>query len=776
MWTCHSKCGRGGSVYDFEMEVSGKDFAGSLTAVRYIIGRQPASTLSKRHIVAEYPYVDETGKLLFQAVRFDPKDFSQRRPDGVGGWTWNLSGIRRVLFRLDKLLAADVVLVLEGERDVLAAEKLGFTATCNPMGAGKWSDEYSPALAGKDIVIFPDNDDPGRAHAQATAASVQKVARSVKIVTVPMGKDISDWIVAGATKEIIEAAIADSAIYNPSVQSAESPSVGECFTEAQGRISPWPQPGPAGELPRICVNGRQLRDISDEALTALQAANDPPMLFARSGMMVAVIADEKQHQVIAAVGADALRGRLARTADYYRATKAKNGERGEYDCPPPMEVVKDILALPPAHWGFQSLDGVVEAPVLRPDGSILDNAGYDPETRLYYAPDPDLQVTEIAEHPSCDHIKAAVDLINLAIGDFPFVDHASQANAIAAMLTPIVKPAINSPTPMALLDAPQAGTGKSLIGDLISIIATGRPGEMFSAPCDEDEWRKQITMALMSGTAVVIIDNVKRPLVSPELCKALTETTHADRAFRTHDKIALSVKATFICTGNNIRLGGDMVRRCYHVRLDAKCSKPFLRTGPAPGRDFKIQDLKAWAIEHHGELLAALLTLARAWYVAGQKKPKLKPMGSYEAWSTTVGGILEFAGLTGFMENAAELYDTADSESVQWEEFLQVLHEIFYGHAFTVAEIAEILNEKSWNEDRRASEPSKRAAALRRTLPDFLAEVMDRDGFFQRRAGKCFAERVGRRFGESEMHLVRGGTSHKVQQWQIGGLDSLKGG
>src|SRR4029450_8876687 len=161
------------------------------------------------------------------------------------------------------------------------------------------------------------------------------------------------------------------------------------------------------------------------------------------------------------------------------------------------------------------------------------------------------------------------------------------------------------------------------------IIVTGQPGGMFSAPRDEDEWRKQITMALMNGRSIVIIDNITRPLYSPELCKALTEGLRIDRVFRTHEEIALPVKAAFLGTGNNIKISGDMPRRCYWVRMDATCSAPFLRTG------FKIENLKAWAIEHRGELLAALLTLSRAWYAAGCKKPSVKPLGSFDDDETT---------------------------------------------------------------------------------------------------------------------------------------------
>jgi hypothetical protein len=292
-----------------------------------------------------------------------------------------------------------------------------------------------------------------------------------------------------------------------------------------------------GRLPRICCNGRQLREMSGEALAALQQANVPPSLFARSGSMVAVVRNEKQQQIITNISEAALRGRLARSADYFRSTHAGN----EYDCVPPIEVVRDILSLEPLLWRFFPLEGVIEAPILRPDGTVLDCPGYDPTSLLYYAPDPALTVPPIPERPSEEDIMNSRELLDQAIGEFPFVDEASKANAIALMLTAILKPAMNAPSPMALLDAPQAGTGKSLLADQVAIIATGRPGEMLSAPRDEDEWRKQITTALMGGTSVVIIDNLSRPLDNPDLCKLLTETTHSDRAMLTHEKLVLPV-------------------------------------------------------------------------------------------------------------------------------------------------------------------------------------------------------------------------------------------
>jgi KaiC/GvpD/RAD55 family RecA-like ATPase len=149
-----------------------------------------------KRIEAEYGYLDESGRLLFEVVRYNPKDFRQRRPDGKGGWIWNLEGVRRVLYNLPEVARAKSVLIVEGEKDVLMGSKLGLTATCNPGGAGKWRDDYSRLLKGKQVAIIADADAPGVAHARTAAQSLIGVAESVKLIEALPGvgvKDLSDF-------------------------------------------------------------------------------------------------------------------------------------------------------------------------------------------------------------------------------------------------------------------------------------------------------------------------------------------------------------------------------------------------------------------------------------------------------------------------------------------------------------------------------------------------------------------------------------------------------
>lgn len=162
-------------------------------------------TAHAERVVAAYDYTDEESALLFQVVRFETedgsKDFRQRRPDGNGGWTWGLGDARRVLYRLPKVVAAasngDRIVVVEGEKDVETLEERGYTATCNPMGSGKWIPEYAEPLREARVVIVADRDEPGHRHAAQVAASLKGIAASVHIFECPDHKDISDHLGAG---------------------------------------------------------------------------------------------------------------------------------------------------------------------------------------------------------------------------------------------------------------------------------------------------------------------------------------------------------------------------------------------------------------------------------------------------------------------------------------------------------------------------------------------------------------------------------------------------
>jgi hypothetical protein len=518
-------------------------------------------------------------------------------------------------------------------------------------------------------------------------------------------------------------------------------------------------PPEASSLPLVIVNNRPMRDVVAESLAALRASNDPPMLYVRSGDMVFVEMDERQRPSIENVSKAHLRGRLDRAANY-----VKRGSESDISVPPPLEVVEDILALPSAQWGVPPLEFVVEVPTLRPDGTVLSSPGYDPISRMLYAPAPGFAMDPIPDYVDAEQLAKAIALIDEAIGDFPYADrepgsevvyaerqNPNRANLFGLLLTPIVRPAISGVVPLALIDAPQAGTGKSLLVDLFSIMTTGRAAAMMPFPRNEEEMQKSIGATLLAGGALVCFDNVEGILSSPTLALVLTARDYQTRILGLSENMIAPNRATWLATGNNIRPSGDMPRRCFHIRLDAKKSRPY------QGREFKHANLLEWATEVRPLLLRSLLIIARAWYQLKVKPPIASAWGSFEAWHRTVGGILRSAGIEGFLANLQQFLEEADDNALQWEAFLSDIATFTNGAWFKTALIVQ---------DVRSGTP---VAPSRLTLPDSLGDVDRRkEGSLERALGKSFAKRLGTRFGDDEVHLERKVDKHtKQSDWRV---------
>ncbi len=204
-------CGKSGSIFDFYMTQHGEDFRGAIEALSReagidIQGHEPTKNKGNifRKIVKTYDYTDEGGRLLYQTVRYEPKGFRQRRPNGKGGWIWNLDGVQLVPYQLPEVLKSKSIIIVEGEKDADNLAALGLVATTCPMGASKWKPEYNEYLRGKHVVLLPDNDDPGHNHVQLAGENLKGVAESVKVVELPglpPKGDVSDWISQGGAKE-----------------------------------------------------------------------------------------------------------------------------------------------------------------------------------------------------------------------------------------------------------------------------------------------------------------------------------------------------------------------------------------------------------------------------------------------------------------------------------------------------------------------------------------------------------------------------------------------
>jgi hypothetical protein len=298
------------------------------------------------------------------------------------------------------------------------------------------------------------------------------------------------------------------------------------------------------------------------------------------------------------------------------------------------------------------------------------------------------------------------------------------------------------------------------LAQLVSIGATGRELPLSPEVRDEEEWRKQITSLLIADRLVIVIDNVERTLCSGHLAAVLTTSEWADRLLGKSEVLHLHSRAIWIATGNNIRLGGDISRRAYWIRLNANLAKPWMRDS----REFK-RELPSWAVAHRSEIVAALLTMARAWIKGGRPAWSGCPLGSYEAWSRTVGGILEYCNLKNFLSNLEALYEQVDDEPAQWAVFFGAVFEVFgENNYFSTKALLEHVSGESghlFGSDNNNS--------IKSALPESLGEPNDKG--FSRRLGLAMRKRKDQIFetGEGFIQLREGlpDSHRKKPQWQL---------
>jgi putative DNA primase/helicase len=414
--------------------------------------------------------------------------------------------------------------------------------------------------------------------------------------------------------------------------------------------------GAKTSLPKINIEVTDLSVITPCALKHLTAANKPPYLFRYGGSLAWLELGDEATPFVQHLTESHLRHELARTMRWGVIRNKKWAPKL-----PPIAIVRDMFATP--NSPFPVLESVVQTPVFGLDGSIQLTAGYHPASRSFYLPRPGFSVPTIPE-PSAEEVARAKSLlVEELLGDFPFVSDADRAHAIAFSLLFYLRNLIEGPTPLHLFEKPSPGTGATLLVDVLTWPAIGRPLPAMSEGGDDEEFRKRITAKLRNGPAAILIDNVRKPLDSGALAAALTSTVWEDRILRQSQILRLPVRCAWAATGNNPALSNEITRRTVRIRMDAKVEKPWL------GRQFRHPDLPGWVKARRSDLVWAHLVLGRAWIAAGQP-PGGKKLGMFESWSEVIGGILEVAGIPGFLGNLAELYEESDAESDAFHEFV----------------------------------------------------------------------------------------------------------
>src|SRR4030095_8722756 len=219
---------------------------------------------------------------------------------------------------------------------------------------------------------------------------------------------------------------------------------------------------------------------------------------------------------------------------------------------PPANVANYIYNK--AKRNFRPLYSIARVPVVRPDGSIFDTPGYDAMTRLLYMPSPRFEQLKLPDAPTQDDAHTAANYVWRFFQDFPFEDEASRANMLALILTSVIRPAIVGCVPLALIDAPQPGSGKGLLAKVVALIATGKTAGMATLVPTDEEMRKKITSILVESRPLVCFDNVASMIYHDSLAAVLTADTWSDRLLGANKHLSIPNRATWMATGNNIQL------------------------------------------------------------------------------------------------------------------------------------------------------------------------------------------------------------------------------
>jgi len=368
------------------------------------------------------------------------------------------------------------------------------------------------------------------------------------------------------------------------------------------------------------------------------------------------------------------------SAEYrpYKIGESSNGNKYRKECVFPVEVARIVLNTIDLAPNLQTLRGVTHTPIIRSDGSLLAEPGFDEDTGYLYLPT--VQVRKVPVRPTARDRRTAVRLLRGLVAEFSWVGEHDEANYLGLMLTPLLRQMCPPPYKLGAIMAHQSGSGKSLLAEVLRLVHGG----VFrsSIPHEEAEMKKSISAILYQTTAPIVqFDNVAGRLKSPVLDGLLTSQDFSGRILGSLREVKFVNDRLWCLTGNNLHIDGDLARRTLWVSIDPKVPAPQNRTG------FKL-DLPVYVSEHRGEILRALLILILAWRNSG-KSIELRTSDSFAKWSATVRGILSYCGVPGEFDHVDSARVAIDEEDSEWEEFLHAIYRQFSGKAWSVREVVD---------------------------------------------------------------------------------------
>ena len=643
-WFCHD-CEKGGSVIDwlmFEKRISAGE-------AMQILGGDRNGVVIKTH-----SYPDEKGKPLYVIDRFEPKDFKARMPNAR---RYGIKGVRRVLYNLPAVIEAQIVIVCEGEKNADDVNALGFVATTNPFGAGKWRDEFSEVLRGKDVVVFGDigdEDKKGEKHTAQVLQSVNGKAASLKHAIQPDGfHDVSDWLASlppSQRRQAITKLIDATPQFNP----ASLPASDDEAEATEGNRQSV-QALLSSKLPKIQLPGdnRLLSQFADECGENLKRHG----IYQRGGN-TAIVNDARDGLEV--ITPAMLRTLVERYLVCYRI-KGEGAKTAEFLKTMSVDDAQGVLSSKQflAHLPKVDRIATTRLPIMREHGAIeLLRNGYDAQSRT-------LTLAQ-CDYTTLMSLKDGRAVIDDLFSEFPFADAGrSKAIAITAMVSLYANALIDRKRqrPVFFYVANAEGAGKTLLARCAITPTHGEP-KIDSALDDNAETKKELVAALIEARPYILFDNVKGHLNSSVLEGFATATRFSGRILGVSKMFVGENDMTVFITGNGCTITPDMRRRSLFSELLMEAER-------AEERSFKRELDQSVLIELRPQILAALWALVHAWDRAGRPSAK-QTHGTFLEWSRIIGGIVEFAGYRCPFETA-HITDAADTAGADMHELVQLL-------------------------------------------------------------------------------------------------------
>lgn len=421
---------------------------------------------------------------------------------------------------------------------------------------------------------------------------------------------------------------------------------------------------PKDNRPEVNVYNVGLLEVTLATWSAVRQANartpERPTVFRSNFVMVDLAPTDRGPRIRYMNHGDVM-SMSNRVANYVRVT-----EKATVPGQPSHDVYTMMMnRTDPA---LSCLDEVITTPVFDQQGNLVAEPGYHRDAKVWYHRPQgfDFDSSSVPVNPTADDVAAArALLVDELLHDFPFATTSDLCHAVSAIILPFARRMITGNTPLHLLEAPTAGSGKGLLADVISTIAVGQTCAVTTLSKNEEETEKKITAVLIKGAAVNLIDNVTE-LRSPTLASSITAQTWSGRILGISKMAELPNRAVWLITGNNPSISQEIARRCVRIRIDPKVEAPWRRS------DFKHNPLLAWVRQERAALVRAVIILIRAWISVGKPDGKVR-LGSFDEYAGVMSGLLSVAGIPGFLENSDELYAATDDESVTWREFFTAM-------------------------------------------------------------------------------------------------------